>query len=91
MEIPETLKHRIDLFKQSAHAYQANGELFRVDSWTQVMFGQRLMPEHYHHLVKTMSERDLQHFLSSMKMAIREGVKNLPIHSDFVKQYCAST
>lgn len=89
MEIPETLQHRIDLFKQSAHAYQANGELFRVDSWTQVMFGQRLMPEHYHHLAQTMNERDLQRFLSSMQMAIKQAVDKLPIHSDFVKQYCA--
>jgi tryptophan halogenase len=91
MEIPETLQHRIDLFKQSAHAYQANGELFRVDSWTQVMFGQRLMPEHYHHLAQTMSEKDLQRFLTSMKMAINQAVEKLPMHSDFVKQYCASS
>ena len=89
MEIPETLQHRISLFKQSAHAYQSNGELFRVDSWTQVMFGQRLMPEHYHHLAKTMSQRDLQRFMSSLEMAINQAVEKLPIHSDFVKQYCA--
>jgi tryptophan halogenase len=91
MDIPATLQHRIDLFKQSAHAYQADGELFRVDSWTQVMFGQRIMPEHYHHLAKTLNEKDLQLFLSTMQMNITKAVAQLPIHDDFVKQYCSNT
>ena len=91
MEIPDTLKLRIDLFKQNAHAYQADGELFRVDSWTQVMLGQRIMPKHYHGLVKTMKETDLTNFLNSLEVNIANSVSQLPFHNDFVKQYCAST
>jgi tryptophan 7-halogenase len=90
MEIPDTLKLRLDLFKNSAHAYQADGELFRVDSWTQVMFGQRIMPEHHHHLPNTMGEKDLKQFLTSMNVGIKKAVAQLPAHSDFVSQYCAS-
>ena len=90
MAIPDTLKLRINLFKQNAHAYQADGELFRVDSWTQVMFGQRIMPEHYHELVKTMKESDLKQFLISMSTDIKKAVEQLPMHRDFVSQYCGS-
>lgn len=90
MEIPASLQLRIDLFKQNAHAYQADGELFRVDSWTQVMFGQRIMPEHYHELVKTMKEPDLKQFLTGMNISIKQAVSQLPQHSDFVSQYCGS-
>ncbi|MES2676205.1 MAG: tryptophan halogenase family protein [Pseudomonadota bacterium] len=90
MEIPETLKTRLDLFMSSAHAYQADGELFRVDSWTQVMFGQRIMPKQHHHLPNTMSEKDLKQFLTSMNAAIKKVVEQLPEHSDFVSQYCSS-
>lgn len=89
MEIPSTLAHRLQLFKETGHAYQADGELFRIDSWTQVMFGQRLMPEHCHHLTKTMSERDLRNFLKSLEENINRGVSQLPPHSEFVKHYCA--
>jgi tryptophan 7-halogenase len=32
MPIPETLTHRIELFKESGHAFQGESELFRVDS-----------------------------------------------------------
>ncbi|RYE52929.1 MAG: tryptophan 7-halogenase, partial [Sphingobacteriales bacterium] len=88
MSIPETLKLRIDLFKQNAHAYQADGELFRVDSWTQVMIGQRLHPSHYHHLVKMMPETELQKFLNNISASVLQAVEKLPLHADFVRAYC---
>jgi len=90
MDVPDTLKLRLDLFKQNAHAYQADGELFRIDSWTQVMFGQRLQPEHYHNLVDTMKEKDLAQFLKNLKIDIEKTVSQLPLHNDFVKHYCGS-
>ena len=34
MAIPDTLAHRIELFRESAYAFQGDSELFRVDSWT---------------------------------------------------------
>lgn len=89
MSIPDTLKLRVDLFRQNAHAYQADGELFRVDSWTQVMFGQRLMPAQYHHLVRMMPEPELRRFLTSMAQGVQMAVEKLPPHSDFVRAYCA--
>lgn len=88
MDIPETLKLRLDLFRENGHAYQADGELFRVDSWTQVMLGQRLVPKRYHNLVKTMNENRLKQFLMEISSGIKKSVAQLPMHSDFVKTYC---
>ena len=53
---PDSLAHRIDLFKEYAYAFQGDSELFRVDSWTQVMLGQRIMPKAYHHAARLMSQ-----------------------------------
>jgi tryptophan halogenase len=89
-EIPATLAHRIELFKGSAHAYQESHELFRVDSWVQVMLGQGIMPKHYHNSVSMMSEGNLSKFLNSIKMPISEKVSSMPTHSDFINQYCKS-
>jgi tryptophan halogenase len=44
MDIPDSLAHRIDLFRENAQVFQAPGELFQIDSWLQVMLGQRLEP-----------------------------------------------
>jgi len=88
MSIPETLAHRIALFKSAAHAFQAEGELFRVDSWTQVMLGQGIVPEHYHQVTATMSDAELIQVLSSLRNAVSQAVAKLPAHQEFIERYC---
>ena len=88
MPIPDTLAHRIELFKQSAYAYQGADELFRVDSWTQVMLGQRIMPKPYHPAARLLSEQDLTKFLADYRASIAQTVARMPVHQDFVNQYC---
>ncbi|MEH6548807.1 MAG: tryptophan halogenase family protein [Pseudomonadales bacterium] len=88
MDIPDTLAHRIKLFEESGKAYQSDGELFRVDSWVQVMLGQGIMPQQYHHAVRTMSDEDLEQFLNGYRASIMTAVDKLPAHADFLNQYC---
>jgi tryptophan halogenase len=90
MELPETLARRIEMFRQSAHAWQSEGELFRVDSWSQVMIGQGIRPEHYHHSTKGMSDQDLRQFMTGLKASIRQTVDKMPTHQDFLDRYCKS-
>src|SRR5690606_24486545 len=90
MEIPESLSHRINLFREHAQAYQLDSELFRVDSWTQVMLGQRIIPKHYHHVAQLMSDDQLDEFMTGFDQAIRQTVEKLPTHAEFVRQYCDS-
>lgn len=89
-EIPLTLAHRIDLFANNAQAYQGSRELFRVDSWVQVMLGQGIMPKHYHDSVLMMPDINLNKFLSSIKNPINEKISSMPSHKDFINQYCRS-
>jgi tryptophan halogenase len=88
MEIPATLAHRIKLFTERAHAFQSDGELFRVDSWTQVMLGQGIKPQQYHHVVKMMGNNELSRFLDGFRAHIAKEVEMLPNHQDFIDQYC---
>jgi len=91
MEIPESLAHRIALFKETGRAYQSDGELFRVDSWTQVMLGQGIVPERYHQLARAMSDNELQQFLNSLQSTIGQKIESLPDHQTFVDHYCKSS
>jgi tryptophan 7-halogenase len=88
MSIPESLSNRMQMFKETAHTYQAEDELFRVDSWIQVMFGQGLKPKNYHHFAKVMKEKDLNQFLAHVKKTVANTVMQLPSHQDFISQYC---
>lgn len=91
MEIPETLQHRLQLFADTGHSYQTENELFRLDSWLQVMLGQRLKPRQYHPIVDAMSEEELRQFLATIQQKVDSSVEMLPAHQAFVQQYCDSS
>jgi len=88
MEIPETLKDRIALFRESGMAYQDGEEIFRVASWAQVMIGQRLYPREHHRMGRIMGEPRLRKVLEDMRTNIARQVAVLPTHQDFLRAYC---
>ena len=76
------------LFREGAFAYQAENELFRVDSWVQVLLGQGIVPAHYHHSPQQMKDDDLKRLLAGLRQAVSQAVERMPRHQDFVDQYC---
>lgn len=88
MEIPDELSHRIKLFKDTATVPLEEGELFRIDSWSQVLFGQGFIPEQYHPIVDLMSEQELAAFLASIQNNVAQRVEKLPSHQSFIDRYC---
>ena len=89
MDIPDSLAHRIELFRQSAQVFQAPGELFQVDSWLQVMLGQRLTPQSFHQMGRLMPPQQLKQALEDLKRNIAGAVSRLPQHQAFLDAYCA--
>ena len=88
MAIPDSLAQRIALFTQSGHAYQEAGELFRLDSWLQVMLGQRLEPRSWHLLGRLMDSGELKTALNGLKSHIAGAVARMPTHEQFLERYC---
>jgi len=90
MDIPDSLKHRIELFKQTGRVFKNPTELFGENSWTQVMLGQGLMPEQYHPIVNMMSDEELKVFLDTIEERVAKQLQNMPKHNDFIQHYCRS-
>ncbi|MEO9132063.1 MAG: tryptophan halogenase family protein, partial [Sphingomonas sp.] len=90
MEIPESLAKRMELFRYNAQAYQAPAELFRIDSWVQVMLGQQLQPRGYHQVARMMPPGQLRQALTDLKTGIAGAVAKMPSHQTFLDQYCAA-
>ncbi|MDB2647174.1 tryptophan 7-halogenase [Pseudomonadales bacterium] len=88
MPIPDSLQHRIELFKQAGRVFKVPTELFGENSWTQVMLGQGLMPEQYHPIVNMMSDDELKVFLSGIHGSVGNLVRQLPSHQRFIDHYC---
>ena len=88
MKIPDSLEHRIDLFKQTGRVFRVPNELFGENSWIQVMLGQGLMPEQYHPIVDMMTDDELRRFLSGAEASVTKLVSKLPEHQAFIDHYC---
>lgn len=88
MEIPESLKHKMNLFKASGLVVRENNELFQEGSWQQVMLGQRLLPESYHPIVDMMDDAQLELLLSTLKTEITNSVNRFSTHQQFINEHC---
>jgi len=84
MTLPDTLAQRIALFREAAMAHQDQGDLFRIDSWAQVMMGQGIKPEGWHQLPRTLPDADLGNALDSLDKGIAARLAKLPRHGAFL-------
>jgi len=90
MSVPDSLQSRIDLFRESGMAYQGPGELFRVDSWAQVMLGQRLEAKGWHRLGALMNHQEITGVFDGLKKTVDHAVTNMMTHEAFLRQYSPS-
>lgn len=88
MDIPDSLAHRIELFKENGYVWPDLANLFRAHSWIQVMFGQGLYPQHRHGASRILPPEALKEELKKLHSAVGHNLAKLPDHSDFIKQYC---
>ncbi|GAA4755883.1 tryptophan 7-halogenase [Sphingomonas daechungensis] len=89
LDIPDTLKQRIALFRDAAHVYQDTHDLFRIDSWVQVMLGQRLQPLSYHPAARLMPETQMKEALANLQGNIARAVASLPAHEDALRSFAS--
>lgn len=88
MDIPDSLKERMALFRENALTYHTLDDLFEIDSWVQVLRGQRMEPRGYHMLARMMPDAELRKALDDMRANVAGVVSKLPSHPDFLQRYC---
>ena len=90
MSIPDSLRHKMDLYRSRGRLVRVDNELFAEDSWLQVMEGQNLPVEGYHPLVDVQPEDEIATYLDSVRSVIEQCVQVMPPHADWVAQHCAA-
>lgn len=90
MEIPESLAHKMALFRESAAAPEYRLGLFSRDSWLSVLEGQGVLPSAASPLTHRLSTADLQARLDDLAERIAVNAADMTSHSDFLASYCAS-
>ena len=90
MDIPASLRHRIDLFRETGRVFRVPGELFAENSWIQVMLGQGVMPRQHHQVADLMGDAELARFLDGIGSSVDKAVRQLPTHQAYVEKYCGA-
>lgn len=90
MDVPESLKHKIKLFKETGRVFKKDLDLFAEESWVQVMMGQGVTPEGYHPVVDAMTDDALRDYLEEIRLSTEQKIERFPTHLEFIDYYCKS-
>lgn len=88
MDIPDSLQHRLDLFRDTGRVFETELDIFRENSWVQVMLGQGIEPRSYHPIVDMMDEQELRQFMQLQRQKVDHVLHQLPTHREFIDGYC---
>ena len=88
MEVPQSLRHKMELFRSRGRVFRHAEDLFGETSWVQVMLGQGIRPAGYHPLVDGMSQEQISKMLLNVKTVIAQAVQTLPTHEAFIAAHC---
>ena len=88
MAIPDSLTERLELFASSGRFYKrAAAELFRVESWVQVLLGQGFAMGHDPNAA-IMPADIRRSFLADIEEVIADAAARMPDHAAFIDRYC---
>lgn len=90
LTIPESLEHKLELYRSSFRLYRDNNELFSEASWLAVMHGQSVVSGGYNPLVDTMKAAQLKQNLAEIRQVINRSLEVMPTHEAFIAEHCAS-
>jgi tryptophan 7-halogenase len=88
MDIPDSLKHKMELFRRRARVITYKDGLFLEPSWLAVYFGQRVLPVDYDPRADAVKDAELTAWLAAMHQRIDKAVDQMPDHETFLAQYC---
>lgn len=88
MDIPDSLSARLELFRTSARFFgQQKAELFREESWVQVLLGQGLQAQH-DPMVDLIPDEQALGFLRDIEEVIADVAQAMPDHAAFIAKHC---
>jgi tryptophan halogenase len=86
MDVPDSLKAKLEAFRRRGEVMVANHELFREVNWFAILYGQGLVPESYHPVADAMPPDELAANLARIRAAIESRVAELPSHRQYLER-----
>jgi tryptophan halogenase len=88
MAVPDSLTERLELFASSGRFFRrAAAELFREESWVQVLLGQGLKVVH-DPMVEMIPEATVAEFMHDVQEVVADVANAMPDHAAFIARHC---
>jgi tryptophan halogenase len=91
MDIPESLRYRIELFQRRARVALSKGETFGHADWLAVYIGLGVWPQRYHPFADAFETEDLASRLRTLEAVVGQAAEFLPLHGDYIAKHCRSS
>ena len=91
MSVPDSLTHKIELFRECAAIHPTVKDLFQLPSWLQVMWGQGIVPRTVHPFVQTVAPEDRAGYLANIRLILEREASQLPSHDQFISRHCRAS
>jgi tryptophan halogenase len=88
MEVPDTLRAKIELFQRCGRVPMLDEEHFGEDSWLSLLLGQNLDPQDYDPLADVLDIAEVRAALFSMRSMIKDEVETMPTLAQFIEKNC---
>jgi tryptophan 7-halogenase len=88
MSVPDSLVHKMELFRHRGRVITYKDGLFLEPSWLAVYLGQRVMPRAHEPLADALDNAELERRLEQMRKQIEMAAVRMPPHEVFLSRYC---
>jgi len=90
MTLPDSLRHKIELFREHGHVFRYNEELFEVPSWVAVMLGQGIIPSEPDPLTSAMPNDQVLRAMAELRRGYESTAERMPLASDYIADRIAA-
>lgn len=90
MSVPDSLKLKMQLFKHRGYVDTYKYGLFAPPSWISVFLGQGLQQLNIDPYVQNIPQQAAENKLRELSARIKRKLDLMPLHSDFIADYCPS-
>ena len=88
MPVPDTLTHRMNLFRSAGRIAFEDRELFTEPNWLSVFIGQGIWPRRHDPLADITPLDSTRSQMQRLRSLIRQTAEAMPSHAGFIAEHC---
>jgi tryptophan halogenase len=87
MSIPDTLRHKIEVFKSCGRVPLLTEESYAEPSWLAILLGQHVYPERYDPLIDAIPDDKLRMGMHHRRDSVRRIAQSMPPQGEFIARH----